>query len=159
MIRRTIVALGIGCFTAAMLPFALAEHPKEHPSEHPSEHPAPKKKEVTTSDIADGIKKHIDDGTKMGGGKFKLKDGDKELSLALDKVHNDKLANLGGGSYFACVDFKGDDGNTYDVDFFLSGDAGAMKVTETIVHKVNGQPRYNWEQKADGTWTKVPLKK
>jgi len=46
----------------------------------------------------------------------------------------------------------------YDVDFFLAGDPGAMNVTETIVHKINGQPFYAWEQKRDGTWQRIPVK-
>ena len=41
------------------------------------------------------------------------------------------------------------DGEVYDVDFFLEGDPGAMTVTETTVHKLNGQPFYVWEQNED----------
>ncbi len=135
------------------------EHP-EHPAKKKKEKAAePAKHEISTADIATGIEKHIADKTKAGGGKFSVVDGDKTLSLTLTKIHNDKLANLGDGSYFACVDFKGDDGNTYDVDFFLKGESGAMLVTETTVHKVNGTPRYNWKQEADGKWTKVSLNK
>jgi hypothetical protein len=33
-----------------------------------------------------------------------------------------------------------------------------MTVTETTVHKINGQPFYAWEQKRDGTWHRVPVK-
>ena len=33
-----------------------------------------------------------------------------------------------------------------------------MKVTETTVHKLNGQPFYAWEQKSDGTWHRLPMK-
>ena len=114
-------------------------------------------KEVTTDDIAAGIKKHIDEKTKAGGGHFKLKAGEKELSLTLVKVHNDKLTSLGKGKHFACVDFKGTDGNTYDVDFFLKGEPGAMSVTDTGLHKTNGKPRYNWRQRKNGTWHKVKV--
>ena len=114
--------------------------------------------EVTTADIAAGIQKHIDEKTKAGGGHFKLKDGGQELSLTLVKVHNDKLTSLGKGVHFACVDMKGTDGNTYDIDFFLKGDVGAMSVTSTDLHKVNGKPRYNWEQRKNGTWHKVKIK-
>ena len=45
------------------------------------------------------------------------------------------------------------------MDFFLSGDPGAMTVTDTTVHKINGQPLYTWEQKRNGTWRRVPVKK
>ncbi len=43
----------------------------------------------------------------------------------------------------------------YDVDFFLEGDPGAMTVTETTVHKVNGQPLYVWKQNRDKTWERA----
>jgi transglutaminase-like putative cysteine protease len=32
-----------------------------------------------------------------------------------------------------------------------------MTVTDTRVHKVNGQPLYAWEQQKDGTWSRVPV--
>ncbi len=147
------ILLATALAALAVCPPSYAEHPTEHPSA------APAKKAVTTKDIGDGIQKHIDDKSKEDkNGKFQVKDGEKDLALTLVKVHNDKLANLGGGSYFACVDFKGTDGNTYDVDFFLKGDPGAMTVTETNVHKVNGKPRYNWKEEG-GKWCKVDIEK
>ena len=50
-------------------------------------------------------------------------------------------------------------GDVYDVDFFLAGDPGSMTVTETTVHKINGQPYYAWEQKKDGTWQRIPIER
>ncbi len=72
------------------------------------------------------------------------------------RVHLEYLADLGGGVQFACVDLAGADGQVYDVDFFLQGEPGAMTVTETTVHKVNGQPLYAWERQRNGTWRRVP---
>jgi transglutaminase-like putative cysteine protease len=83
----------------------------------------------------------------------------KKLQLKLVRVHTEYLANLGPRRHFACVDLVGTDGEVYDVDFFLAGDPGAMRVTETTVHKINGQPLYTWEQKRDGTWRRVPVRK
>jgi hypothetical protein len=62
---------------------------------------------------------------------------------------------LDEGKYFACVDLKATNGKTYDVDFFLSGKPGDMKVTETSVHKIDGKPLYNWKEE-NGVWKKVP---
>jgi hypothetical protein len=50
---------------------------------------------------------------------------------------------------------KAVDGKTYDIDFFLAGPPGAMKVTDTTVHKIDGKPLYDWKEK-DGKWQKVP---
>jgi len=114
---------------------------------------------VTIEDIAAGIEKHIAEQSKKNGGYFKVRHDKKELNLQLVRVHLEYLADLGGGVSFACVDLVGTDGPVYDVDFFMKGPPGAMTVTETSVHKLNGQPFYAWEQKGNGTWRKVPVRK
>ncbi len=118
--------------------------------------PGPK---VVTADIQAGIEKYIEDQTSLSGGRFPLSFGDKELRLKLVRVHTEYLANLGPRRHFACVDLADVSGDVYDVDFFLSGDPGAMTVTETTVHKLNGQPYYAWKQKPDRTWVHIPVEK
>ena len=111
---------------------------------------------VVTVDIQAGIEKHIEEQTKLGDGYFKMAFKDEELNLKLVRVHTEYLANLAPLQHFACVDLASTDGHVYDVDFFLSGDVGEMTVTETTVHKTNGQPLYVWKQKQDKTWHRVP---
>ncbi len=113
--------------------------------------------QVVTADIQAGIEKHIEEQTSLGGGHFTLPFEGEELRLKLVRVHTYYLANLGPRRHFACVDLANTDGNVYDVDFFLEGDPGAMRVTETIVHKRNGQPFYLWEQNPDDTWRRTPV--
>jgi transglutaminase-like putative cysteine protease len=112
----------------------------------------------TTADIQAGIEHHVEEQVRLGGGYFKLPFRDKELRLKLVRVHTEYLSKLGPGRYFACVDLVDISGDVYDVDFFLAGDAAVMKVTETTVHKINGQPFYAWEQKSDGTWQRTAMK-
>ncbi|MBI2440168.1 MAG: transglutaminase domain-containing protein [Lentisphaerae bacterium] len=112
---------------------------------------------VTIAQIAEGIEKHIAEKTRAEGGYFKLQHSGQELQLKLVRVHLEYLADLGGGVQFACVDLVGTDGTVYDVDFFLKGSPGALAVTETTVHKLNGQPLYAWEQKQDRTWGRVAM--
>ena len=111
---------------------------------------------VVTADIQAGIEKHIEKQTKLGDGYFKMAFKDEELNLKLVRVHTEYLANLSPLQHFACVDLASTDGHVYDVDFFLSSDVGEMTVTETTVHKTNGQPLYVWKQKKDKTWHRVP---
>jgi transglutaminase-like putative cysteine protease len=111
---------------------------------------------VVTKDIQDGIEKHIEEQTRLGEGYFKVPFDGKELRLKLVRVHTEYLANLGPRRHFACVDLADTEGDVYDVDFFLEGDPGAMTVTETTVHKFNGQPYYVWKQKRDKTWHRRP---
>src|ERR1051325_1541937 len=149
MITRIIVATAIALFfTPATLLFS-QEHP-EHPMKCGAE------KIVSTADISAGIKQNIEAETKKSGdSKFHVRHEGQDLGLDLIKVHDDRLSDLGGGKYFACVDRKGTDGKTYEIDFFLTGQRDKMKVTETSVHKIDGKPLYNWKEE-NGKWNKVP---
>ena len=110
---------------------------------------------VTNADISAGIKRHIATERKSSADKkFHVNYRGKNLALDFLKVHDDRLSNLGGGKYFACVDMKGSDGTIYDIDFFMAGQPGSMTVTETSVHKINGKPLYNWKEEG-GIWKKV----
>jgi len=156
MIPRLIIATAIALFfTPATLVFS-QEHP-EHPkktAEHPKQGGAEKR--VSTADISAGIKSNIDaEAKKSSDAKFHVKHEGQDLALDLIKVHDDRLSDLGGGKHFACVDMKGTDGKTYDIDFFLTGQPGEMRVTDTSVHKIDGKPLYNWKEE-NGKWHKVP---
>jgi transglutaminase-like putative cysteine protease len=113
---------------------------------------------VVTADIQAAIETHIAEQVRAGGGYFTFRFEAKELRLKLVRVHTEYLSNLGPQRHFACVDLADVSGDVYDVDFFLAGDPGAMTVTETTVHKINGQPFYAWEQAKDGTWRRIPVK-
>jgi len=136
---------------------ARGQEKKEHPKEHP-EHPKSEKK-VSTEDIDKSIREHIEKTAKASGGKFPVRDGVEKKTWELDlvKVHKDRLQALADGTYFACVDFKAADGTMVDVDFFLKKDGGALAVTDTTVHKINGKARYSYEEK-DGVWVRVAEK-
>jgi len=114
--------------------------------------------EVTIEEIAAQIKAHIDAESARQGGHFRLEHEGETLELELIRVHMEYLADLGDGVQFACVDLVEADGTVYDVDFFLAGtDPQDLRVTETHVHKLDGQPLYAWEQVEDGTWQRVPM--
>lgn len=131
---------------------AAQEHPKEHPKEHPTA------KAISTADLEKAIRANIDEAAKANNGKFPAKDDvlNKTWQLELVRVHTDKLTQLDATTYFACVDFKADDGTLVDVDFYFKDEGGALKRTDTTVHKINGQPRYNYEKKGD-FWVRVPV--
>ena len=156
MISRLIITVAIVLFFTPAAPVSSAEHP-EHPkqgAEHPKKGGAEKR--VSKSDISAGIKKNIDAETKKSSdGKFHVNYQSQDLALDLIRVHDDRLSDLGGGKYFACVDMKATDGKTYDIDFFLTGQPGTMTVTETAVHKIDGKPLYDWKED-NGQWHKVP---
>ena len=112
---------------------------------------------VVTGDIQAGIEKHIAEQVQLGKGYFRLPFENTDLQLKLVRVHVEYLATLGPRRHFACVDMVNVNGEFYDVDFFLAGDPGAMTVTETTVHKLNGKPYYLWKQNPDKTWGRAPV--
>ncbi|MAF11511.1 hypothetical protein CMK11_13765 [Candidatus Poribacteria bacterium] len=76
-----------------------------------------------------------------------------QLTLNLDKVHEERLATLGDGVYFACSDFKATDGKMYDVDFFMADADEGLVMTELHVHKEDGVARYTWHEN-NGIWSR-----
>jgi transglutaminase-like putative cysteine protease len=108
-------------------------------------------------EIEEGIKIFIDTYSRENGGYFIVEEKDKELRLKLVRVHTEYLSNLGPERFFACVDLADQNGDVYDVDFFMEGEPGNMKVTSTSLHKLNGKPFYTWQQLPDKTWEKVPV--
>jgi hypothetical protein len=148
MIARIIIAVAVALFFSPISEVLSQEHP-EHPKGGGAE------KKVSTAEISAGIKKNITAEKNKSDGKFHVKYESQDLALDLIKVHDDRLQDLGGGKYFACVDMKGTDGKTYDIDFFLTGQPGKMQVSETAVHKIDGKPLYNWKEE-NGKWNKVP---
>ena len=113
--------------------------------------------EASKSDVSDGLKQFISGySAKSVDKKFHIPFQRKDLALDLVRVHDDRFSSLGGNKYFACVDMKGNDGRMYDIDFFMIVQPDKLTVTETSVHKINGQPLYNWKQ--EGTvWKKMKV--
>jgi transglutaminase-like putative cysteine protease len=108
-----------------------------------------------TLDIKTGIEAHIVEYSDARDGAYRFKDGDEELELKLVRVHMAYLSKLGPTTHFACVDLATQNGDVYDVDYFLEGEPGSMVVSDRTLHKRNGQPRYVWEQEDDNTWVRV----
>jgi hypothetical protein len=165
MITRLTIAVAVSFFlTPATWLIAAGDHPG--PAQQPQSQQLPpattrtrqasmQTREVSTADISNGIKRYIaNDIKKASDRKFHVKYQNKDLTLDLVKVHDDRLSSLGGGKYFACVDMKAANGTIYDIDFFMAGPPGSMKVTETSVHKINGKPLYNWKEE-NGVWKRV----
>ena len=162
MNAQLIIAICVTLFLAPVMPLFAVEHPQVRVQQLPQTTTTVPQSgtptmEVSKADISAGIKRHIaSDRKKSSDKKFHVNYRGKDLALDLVKVHDDRLSSLSGGKYFACVDMKATDGTIYDIDFFMAGQPGSMRVTETSVHKVNGKPLYNWKEEG-GVWKKVRI--
>lgn len=135
------------------------EHP-EHPTKHEAEHPEKKAAPTMSMDaLSSAIKGYVKQDAALKNGYFVIYDkvDEKPLALTLDKVHEDKLASLGDGVYFACTDMKATDGTMYDLDFMMKKTDSGIEPTEVSIHKKAGTPRYSWKE-SNGLWKKVSSK-
>ncbi len=129
-----------------------AEHP-EHP-EHPEHHGSP----PTIEDVATFLEGHVASATANSDGWMSIPDEKtgKSRELQLDKIHRERLAQTADDTYFVCADFKNRDGEVFDLDFWVHQTAHGLQVTETMIHKQSGNPRYTWYEES-GVWHRKPM--
>ncbi len=129
--------------------FLVAEHPSEHPT-------TVKSLKLTISQLAESIEKYIQQDVELKGGFFVFDvKNDEVLNLTLNKIHKERLSNIGNDTYFACADFKASNGKVYDLDVFMMGKSqDDLVVTEINVHKESGIARYGWQNQS-GIWVKI----
>jgi hypothetical protein len=151
-----------GVLVAAAAAAQRGEHP-EHPAKEAAEKEHPGKSATgptfTTRDMGRAIERHVEKDAELKGGKFLVWDAVKErpLVLTLERIHEDRLAQVAEDAAFVCADFKSPDGTVYDLDFFLTGPDGEhLELTELTIHKEAGQARYAWNQAGDRWVRKLP---
>jgi hypothetical protein len=119
-----------------------------------------KPKGLTKDQLADAIEAHIKKVAAENNGYFPITDEKtgQKLNLELVKVHRKRVAKVGKDLYFSCVDFKTAEGKKkYDVDFFMKGAKKEdLTFSEFMIHKENGEERYEWYEE-DGIWKKKPV--
>lgn len=114
---------------------------------------------VSTDLLAQSITNYVQTEAARHGGEFPVNDPAQQttLGLTLTTVHRERLSQLADDRYFACADFKGRDGHTYDVDIFMRRESTGLTPTEIIVHKQDGKPRFDWVER-NGRWAQVPVR-
>jgi hypothetical protein len=146
---------------ATVLVFGWSASPawgQEHP-EHPTGAAKPKS-EVTLEDVAQHVESHVQRESKDGVFKIEDKQAGKQLTLMLDRIHRERLSQVGPDLFFVCADFKSADGKTFDLDFFVQGtseDSLRVVPDKTSIHKENGIARYIWAfDPKKGIWEQKP---
>ena len=135
-----------------------AERSHEHPAEHPQEHPGAAKP-LTTDEMANAVEKYVAETSAGSGGYFNVTDDKtgKQLKLTLDKVHRERISQVGKDLYFVCADFRNIDGKIYDLDVFMRGPGkDNLTFSKFSVHKESGKERYTWYEHK-GIWKKKPV--
>lgn len=150
----------IAVSVVSVLVFAVVALAQEHP-EHPkagSQSKAKAEHVYTMDELEKAITAEIQSVQKKNDGVYKMEDKDakKTLNMKLDHVHRERLSRLDAKTYFACTDFKTDDGHIVDVDFFMKDNGEKLVMSDATIHKIDGKPRYNWKEK-DGYWERVPV--
>ena len=143
-LMRVVLATSVALLPAVAL---AAEHGGTPLGGGAAEHPGEK---ITSRSVKKAITDHVKGLTTRSKGVLTIKDDKlgKEWKLKLDKVHDPvrRFEKEGQTIYFACSDFKALDGkDILDIDFWMVEKDGKLKVIDTKIHKVNGEPRYTYE--------------
>ncbi|MGA3117036.1 MAG: hypothetical protein ABSF90_21680 [Syntrophobacteraceae bacterium] len=144
---------GVSFVFAAVLLFAYVVSASEHPGsavEHPGKAVEHGGKAITADSVKQAITSYADAQEKAHGGVFMIKDDklNKTWKLKLAVIHDPvRMFEKGGQTiYFACSDFNSTEGkDVLDIDFWMVPKDGKLTVTESKIHKVNGEPRFTYE--------------
>jgi hypothetical protein len=94
---------------------------------------------VSAEAVREAAREHVE----ASGGRMEFEDptrrGEK-VALAFDHVHSG-VATTEGGRQVVCVDFRSEDGTTYDVDFYVdrAETTEQLLVEDIVVHKVGDE--------------------
>ena len=95
--------------------------------------------------IENSIEKYVKSESALKGGFFLIYDTKtrEPLALTLAGVHRESIKKVGRNKYFACADFKTQQGKIYDLDIVMEGsDKNNLQIAEISVHKEAGRARY-----------------
>jgi hypothetical protein len=147
----SVVPLGSNLALSAEHPGTSVEQQKstiEHPGKSVGqERPT---KSITADFVKKSIRQHAKDRAKATGGAFVIHDEklNKDWRLKIIQVHDPvrTFEKDGKTIYFTCSDFKSADSkDVLDIDFWMVPKGNKLEVTDTKIHKVNGEPRYGYE--------------
>ena len=118
----------------------------EHPGTSTTEHPG---RAITADFVKKSIRAYVE-AKSSAKGVFTIHDEklNKDWYLKLAKVHDPvrTFEKDGKTIYFTCSDFESVDGKeVLDIDFWMIYKGNKLEVTDTKIHKVNGEPRYGYE--------------
>lgn len=155
-IRNIFLLIAIISFTATAYaqPGTVSEHPPHH-------HPTKEGAQIPINNFKKAVENYVQKESDKNGGYFIVHDKkqDKDLHLKFVKMMPEDLSALGDNKYFVCSDYKGKDGNDYDIDIIMQGkSADSLKAIKKYVHKVNGNARFEWVEQKDKTWKREPVK-
>ncbi|MBI4424399.1 MAG: hypothetical protein HY554_11755 [Elusimicrobia bacterium] len=139
------------------------EHPKEHPTgqpaksqakeEHPAGHEHPVGSKAWNKQMRTEFNEAVEDHVRKQSvdGAFNVNDEKLAVTwpLKLLGVHKKRIIQLDGNSFFACADFKTVSGEKakLDLDFYATKGPEGWKIDKTVIHKVDGKPRYTYNEK------------
>jgi len=128
---------------------------QEHGGEASMKGSGHEEKEPGKDDIRNAMKAHVQKQAGSHGGYYIIKDPDtgKMRKLSLIRVH--ERVGKTGDYYYSCADFKDvDSGEMLDLDLDVAAHHGMLIVKEVRIHKLEGEPRYTY----DDNDNRIPLK-
>ena len=112
---------------------------------------------ITIENVTEIIENYIYEESKDNGGDYYFKNDSLKVQLKLKRVHGLHIPLADTTTFSVCVDMTSDNGDLYDIDFFLRKDSDTIKVKRIQFHECNDQPRYVWDKDSNGNWLTIPI--
>ncbi len=152
MRRTDLQRLLAGGLVLFMLPNAGCK--KQAPSDGDGGMPA-----LASDDIAAAVNMYVNAAAGNDGEYFVVFDENKHKEVRLKPGTGDckMVGKVADNMYFACAEFLSADGDTYDLDIFVTGkNKNDLMFAELMIHSVNGRKRFEWYTD-DGLWKRKPV--
>lgn len=115
--------------------------------------------EITIESVQNTIKTYIYEQSNDNGDYFNFKNDSLNVNLKLKKIHQLHIPINDSNSFSVCVAMASDNGDLYDIDFFLKKNKDSIRVERTQLYEFDDQPLYVWDKDSSGSWITIPIKK
>jgi len=144
-----VVVLGLSSVTfAASKKTSASTEKKERTTASKKQEQQVKKPVISSGQIKEVIKRHIDIVSVVNKGSYPIYDNDASIQLQLKfvKFHDERVNRFKKeDAYIICTVFHADDNTKYDIDLWVkANDKGELEVYMNKIHKKDGKPRYTY---------------
>ena len=113
--------------------------------------------EITIESLTPIIENHINRQSKANKGFYNFKNDSVDVQLKFKEIHKLHTPLPDSNSFSVCVDMVNENGDLYDIDFFLEQKNDSIQIVLSQLHKFDDQPQYIWNKDKNGTWEKTPI--
>ncbi len=116
-----------------------------------------KVKTVNADTVSQFIKNYINTQLTDDGAAFYFLNDTLDIQLKFKNIHQIHNPLKTVNHFSVCVDMVNNNGDLYDIDFFLKQENDSIRFVSTQLHKFDDQPQYIWKKAKNETWQQIPI--